>query len=126
MAIGYLATVAAGEDDPHYEIRELAEGAYIVNLQAGSWDEATALQQKAEAEIAGREAVLAAGLDEDQKHYLALVCSEMMRRGYKEDELHYMIVKSGFLSALTMFPEQQMHYSISDAVDEIIFTASRG
>ena len=49
---------------------------------------------------------------------------EMKKRGFSEEEIPFVINKTGFYEALEKYPEEQMHYSISDAVDEIIFAAA--
>ena len=35
------------------------------------------------------------------------------------------IGKTGFMKAIELYPEEQMHYDIADAVDEIIMVAAK-
>lgn len=49
----------------------------------------------------------------------------MHRRGLTDEEIPKVIEKTGFMTALNEYPEEQLHYSISDAVDEILVTAAR-
>ena len=53
------------------------------------------------------------------------VHTEMEKRGFTSEEIPSVINKTGFLDALERFPEEQLHYDVSDAVDEIIVTAAR-
>ena len=62
---------------------------------------------------------------EKQSAYIAKVHNEMKRRGFTSKEIPKIIGKTGFLSALEEYPEEQLHYDVSDAVDEIIMTAAR-
>ncbi len=62
---------------------------------------------------------------EKQNAYIAKVHNEMKRRGFTSEEIPVVINKTGFLSALEEYPEEQLHYDVSDAVDEIIMTAAR-
>ena len=59
------------------------------------------------------------------KEYLDEVYSEMKRRGYTLEEIPMVIAKTGFLSVLDEYPEEQFHYSAEDAVDEILFVAAK-
>lgn len=56
--------------------------------------------------------------------YVQKVFEEMRNRGYSEEEIPYVIGKTGFYDALEKVPEAQLHYSIEDAVNEIIFVAA--
>ena len=56
--------------------------------------------------------------------YAEKVYLELKRRGYSDEEIPVVINKTGFYEALEKYPDEQMHYSISDAVDEIIFVAA--
>ena len=49
----------------------------------------------------------------------------MRRRGLSSAEIPMVIGKTGFLSALENYPEEQLHYDVSNAVDEILLTAAR-
>lgn len=62
---------------------------------------------------------------EKKDAYLQDVYIEMKRRGFQEDEIPKVIGKTGFMKALENYPEAQLHYEVSDAVDEIITTAAR-
>ena len=57
--------------------------------------------------------------------YLTKVYNEMKRRGITSAEIPVIIGKTGFMSALEDYPEEQLHYDISSAVDEILLTAAR-
>ena len=63
-------------------------------------------------------------LEEMSEWYTNRIFEEMLERGYTEEEVTYIIDKTGFREALDKYPEEQMHDSISDAVDEIIFVAA--
>ena len=56
--------------------------------------------------------------------YKQEVFNEMENRGYGKEDIPNIIAKTGFLRALNEYPEQQLHDSIQDAVDEIIFVAA--
>ena len=56
--------------------------------------------------------------------YVQQVFEEMRRRGYTEEEIPYVIGKTGFYEALEKVPEVQLHYAIEDAVNEILFVAA--
>ncbi len=60
---------------------------------------------------------------EKQNAYLTKVYNEMERRGFSAEEIPVVINMTGFLSALKEYPEEQLHYDVSDAVDEILVTA---
>jgi hypothetical protein len=62
---------------------------------------------------------------EKKQKYIAKVYHEMERRGFTSDEIPLVIEKTGFMSALEEYPEEQMHYDVSDAVDEILITAAK-
>lgn len=62
---------------------------------------------------------------EKKDEYLQDIYTEMKRRGFQEDEIPRVIGKTGFMTALEKCPEEQFHYSIFDAVNEIITTAAR-
>lgn len=63
--------------------------------------------------------------EERKMKYADKVRAEMKRRGFTSDEIQKVIGKTGFMEALDLYPEEQMHYAIEDAVDEIIETAAR-
>jgi len=62
--------------------------------------------------------------EEKKKEYLDYIYEEMRRRGISSEEIPYVIAKTGFMSALEEYPEEQLHYSIPDAVDEILVVAA--
>lgn len=63
--------------------------------------------------------------EEKKKNYAEKVRAEMQRRGLTDEEIPRVIDKTGFMAALNEYPEEQLHYSVSDAVDEILVTAAR-
>ena len=62
---------------------------------------------------------------EKKNAYLAKVYNEMERRGFTTEEIPVVISMTGFLSALEEYPEEQFHYDVSDAVDEILVTTAK-
>lgn len=62
---------------------------------------------------------------EKKQAYIDDVQTEMRRRGFTSEEIPVIIGKTGFMDALEKYPEEQLHYDVSDAVDEIIMTAAR-
>lgn len=73
-----------------------------------------------------RDILASARVSEEQKQeYIKKVCEEMQNRGFTEEEIPRVIGKTGFLDAINEYPEEQLHYSIEDAVDEIICTAAK-
>jgi hypothetical protein len=48
----------------------------------------------------------------------------MIRRGFTAEEIPGVIAKTGFMAAMDEFPEEQMHYDVRNAVNEIMLTAS--
>lgn len=63
--------------------------------------------------------------EEKKNNYLEMVYTEMRRRGLSSAEIPIVIGKTGFMSALENYPEEQLHYDVSNAVDEILLTAAR-
>ena len=63
-------------------------------------------------------------ISELTKKYESKIYEEMEKRGLSEEEIPVVINKTGFREALEKYPEEQMHYSISDTVDDIIFVAT--
>ena len=55
--------------------------------------------------------------------YKAKVYAKMIRRGIVEQDIPRIISTTGFERALDEFPDEQLHLSIKNAVDEIILTA---
>ena len=63
--------------------------------------------------------------EERKQRYIQDVYAEMRNRGFTEDEVPRVIAKTGFMQAIEEYPEEQLHYAVEDAVDEIMLTASR-
>lgn len=63
--------------------------------------------------------------EEKKECYLVKVYNEMKRRGITPAEIPVIIGKTGFMGALEDYPEEQLHYDVSSAVDEILLTAAR-
>jgi len=63
--------------------------------------------------------------EEKKQAYLAKVYKEMNRRNIFGDDIHRVISKTGFMKALNEYPEEQLHYSVADAVDEILVIAAK-
>lgn len=63
--------------------------------------------------------------EEKKQKYIAKVYDEMKRRGFTSEEIPIVIGKTGFMFVMKEYPEEQMHYAVEDAVDEILLTASR-
>lgn len=57
--------------------------------------------------------------------YISKVYAEMELRGISKQEIPYVIGKTGFEEAIHLYPEEQMHYSIEDAVNEILLVAAK-
>ena len=57
--------------------------------------------------------------------YISKIHEEMKNRGLTEEEIPVVIGRTGVMEAIEQYPEEQLHYDISDAVDEIILTAAR-
>ena len=62
---------------------------------------------------------------EKKQAYIDDVLCEMKRRGFTSEEIPVIIGKTGFMDAIEKYPEEQLHYDVSDAVDEIIMIAAR-
>lgn len=62
--------------------------------------------------------------EEMKNKYIAKVYAEMDRRGIGKDDADRVIAKTGFISSLNLYPEEQIHYSVEDAVNEIIEVAA--
>ena len=63
--------------------------------------------------------------EEKKQKYADKVYREMLRRGFTEDEIPRVLSKTGFQEALNEYPEEQMHYDVEDAVNEILFVAAK-
>ncbi len=63
-------------------------------------------------------------IEQKKENYIKKIHQEMRRRGIRPEDVPSVIGKTGFVSALNDFPEEQLHYSISDAVDEILLVAA--
>ena len=64
-------------------------------------------------------------MEEEKKLYIEEVYAEMKKRGFTSAEIPMVINKTGFMDAIDLYPEEQLHYDISDAVDEIITLAAK-
>ncbi|MCI5959967.1 MAG: hypothetical protein PUD03_02060 [Lachnospiraceae bacterium] len=64
-------------------------------------------------------------MEEKKKLYIEEVYAEMKKRGFTSAEIPMVINKTGFMDAIDLYPEEQLHYDISDAVDEIITLAAK-
>lgn len=64
-------------------------------------------------------------IEDKKKKYKEKVYKEMLRRGFTEVEIPRVINKTGFMAALNEYPEEQMHYDVEDAVDEILLVAAK-
>lgn len=62
---------------------------------------------------------------EKKQEYIDSIYEEMEHRGLSKKEIKYVIGKTGFMIVMQEYPEEQMHYSISDAVDEILLVAAK-
>lgn len=65
-------------------------------------------------------------LEQRKIKYASDVRSELKRRGIAAEDIDKVIGKTGFVSTLEKYPEEQMHYSVSDAVNEILLIAGEG
>ena len=63
--------------------------------------------------------------EEKKQKYIAKVYAEMKRRGFTSEEIPKVIGKTGFMFVMKEYPEEQLHYSVEDAVDEILITAAK-
>ncbi len=59
-----------------------------------------------------------------KKQYIDDVHEEMRKRGFSSKEIPMVISKTGFLQVMENYPEEQLHYDVRDAVDEIMLTAA--
>ncbi len=46
-------------------------------------------------------------------------------RGIEKDRIDIVISKTGFYDAINQYPEEQLHYPVESAVDEILLTAAQ-
>lgn len=63
-------------------------------------------------------------LEQRKSNYFDDIRAELIKRGIPQQDVMKVISKTGFMSALNDFPEEQLHYSINDAVDEILVVAA--
>ena len=63
--------------------------------------------------------------EEMKQEYLEMLYEEMMHRGITKDEIPRIIGKTGFMEAFEEYPDIQLHYHPTDAVNEILLTAAR-
>ena len=64
-------------------------------------------------------------LEEAKKSYINDIYKEMQKRGISEKDIPKVIAKTGFMAAIDEYTEVQLHYSIEDAVDEILLVAAQ-
>lgn len=62
--------------------------------------------------------------EEMKKRYIEDVHEEMKKRGFTASEIPTVIDKTGFMDVMQNYPEEQLHYDVRDAVNEIMLTAS--
>lgn len=62
--------------------------------------------------------------EERKNNYIQKVYQELNNRGVSYEDIPTVIGKTGFMAAMEEYPEEQLHYSIADAVDEILVTAA--
>ena len=60
-----------------------------------------------------------------KKGYLSCVYGEQRRRGLWDEDMPFVIGKTGFMSAMSENPEEQMQCSPEAAASEILLTAAR-
>lgn len=65
-----------------------------------------------------------ATLEQRKTKYSADVRAELERRGIARTDIDMVIGRTGFNTALNKYPEEQMHYSVKDAVSEILLVAA--
>ncbi len=58
-------------------------------------------------------------------NYISMVYEEMENRGIEKDRIDIVIRKTGFYDAINQYPEEQLHYPVESAVDEILLTAAQ-
>ena len=63
-------------------------------------------------------------IQEQKNDYLASIYAELNDRGISNADAIRVIGKTGFIAALDEYPEEQMHYAASDAVNEILYVAA--
>ena len=63
-------------------------------------------------------------LEASKQEYLADVYAELERRGAEKGDIPRIIAKTGFMSVLEKYPEEQLHYDVENTVDEILMTAA--
>ncbi|MCR5233300.1 MAG: hypothetical protein K6E53_05270 [Lachnospiraceae bacterium] len=64
-----------------------------------------------------------AEIEKKKERYIELLYKEMMRRGFKKDEITKVIAKTPFMETFDEFPEEQLHYAVESAADEIMLSA---
>lgn len=62
--------------------------------------------------------------EEMKTKYVAKVYAELDRRGISNEDAKRVIAKTGFISSMELYPEEQIHYAVEDAVDEILQVAA--
>lgn len=63
-------------------------------------------------------------IEKAKEMYMAHIYEEFLHRDISEADAKRVIAKTRFIECLNKFPEEQLHYSIADAVDEIMQTAA--
>lgn len=59
-----------------------------------------------------------------KNNYLQKVYKELNHRGISTSDIPKVIAKTGFIAVLDEFPEEQLHYSVKNAVNEILAVAA--
>lgn len=62
--------------------------------------------------------------EKDKEQYINAVYNEMKNRGLSSTDIPHVIDKTGFMVVMQKYPEEQLHYSVTDAVDEILLVAA--
>lgn len=62
--------------------------------------------------------------EEQKEKYVARIHTELMNRGMTKEDAIRVIGKTGFNKAMQDYPDVQMHYSVRDAVNEILCVAA--
>lgn len=62
--------------------------------------------------------------EERKNKYIEKVYRELNNRGVSYEEIPLVINKTGFLKVMEEYPEEQLHYSVKNTVDEILLTAA--
>ena len=60
-----------------------------------------------------------------KNRYIQSIHAEMLMRGFLSEEIPLIIAKTPFEEVMREYPEEQMHYAPSDAVNEILACIAR-